>query len=70
MAELQADEFVILPCTDGEWLARSFAWRAQRDRTRTPDGASGNTIIREIEACLQRREAFAVAYLDLDHFAV
>lgn len=71
-AELQADEFVILPCTDGEWLARVRIClaRAQRDLNANPlTGLPGNiAIIREIEARLQRRDAFAVAYLDLDHF--
>lgn len=70
--KLRVDEFLLAPYTAGELLARVQIClaRAQRDLNANPlTGLPGNiAIIREAEARLNRGDAFAVAYLDLDNF--
>lgn len=70
--KLKVDEFLLAPYTPEELLARVQIClaRAQRDLNANPlTGLPGNiAIIREAEARLGRGDAFAVAYLDLDHF--
>lgn len=69
---LKVDEFLLAPYPPEELLARVQIClaRAQRDLNANPlTGLPGNiAIIREAEARLGRGDAFAVAYLDLDHF--
>lgn len=69
---LRVDEFLIAPFNPTEFIARVQIClaRAQRDLNANPlTGLPGNiAIIREAEARLGRGDAFAVAYLDLDHF--
>ena len=69
---LRVDEFLVAPYSAEELLARVQIClaRAQRDLNANPlTGLPGNiAIIREAEARLNRGNAFAVAYLDLDHF--
>lgn len=69
---LKVDEFLLAPYSPEELLARVQIClvRAQRDLNANPlTGLPGNiAIIREAEARLARGDAFAVAYLDLDHF--
>jgi len=70
--KLKVDEFLLTPYAPEELLARVQIClaRAQRDLNANPlTGLPGNiAIIREAEARLGRGDAFAVAYLDLDHF--
>lgn len=70
--KLRVDEFLLVPYTPQELLARVQIClaRAQRDLNANPlTGLPGNiSIIREAEARLGRGDAFAVGYLDLDHF--
>lgn len=70
--KLRADEFLLTPYRQEELIARVQIClaRAQRDLNANPlTGLPGNiAIIREAEARLGRGDAFAVAYLDLDHF--
>lgn len=66
------DDFLVEPWAPAELCARTALAlaRGQRDVNANPlTGLPGNMcIMREIERRLARNDAFAVAYLDIDHF--
>jgi diguanylate cyclase (GGDEF)-like protein len=69
---IPADDYLTLPLNEREVLARVqlLLTRTARDMSTNPlSGLPGNiAIMRELERRLARDQAFAVAYVDIDHF--